>query len=167
MSGSFHQQFVTSVRRFYSENGLEKKALLLLDNAPSHPSSETLQSDDGKIKTMLLPPHTTASSPSNPCMDQALLDLCKRCYKRKLLAHIILENESADKPVPEILKAITMKDVVYWIAATWEEASTDSLHNDWRNLLPEFESDEDESPLIHPLLMQLKLLLNWEKHRIL
>ena len=140
---------------------------MLLDNAPSHPSSETLQSDDGKIKTMLLPPHTAAASPSNPCMDQALLDLCKRCYKRKLLAHIILENESADKPVPEILKAITMKDVVYWIAATWEEASTDSLHNDWRNLLPEFESDEDESPLIHPLLMQLKLLLNWEKHRIL
>ena len=129
-----------SVRRFCSENELEKKALLLLDNAPSHPSSETLQSDDGKIKTMFLPPNTTATIQP---MDQAVLDPCKHRYKRKLLAHIILENESADKSVPEILKAITMKDVVYWTAAAWEEASIDSLRKAWRNLLPE--SDENMS----------------------
>ena len=96
-----------SVRRFCSENELEKKALLMLDNAPSHPSSETLQSDDGKILTMFLPPKSTAAIQP---MDQAVLDPCKRRYKRKLLAHIILQNESADKSVPEILKAITMKD---------------------------------------------------------
>ena len=72
----FHQQFVPSVRRFCSENELERKALLLLDNAPSHPSSKTLQSDDGKIKTMFLPPNTTAAIQP---MDQAALDPCKRC----------------------------------------------------------------------------------------
>ena len=32
----FHQRFVPSVRRFFNENGLEKKALLLLDNAFCH-----------------------------------------------------------------------------------------------------------------------------------
>ena len=40
-------------------------------------------------------------------MDQAILNSCKRRYKRKLLAHTILEDESTDKSVPEILKAIT------------------------------------------------------------
>jgi len=45
----FHQQFVPSVRLFCDQHGFEKKALLQLDNAPSHPSSLTLQSDDGKI----------------------------------------------------------------------------------------------------------------------
>ena len=30
-----------------------------------------------------------------------------------------------------------MKDAVYWIAATWEEASNDSLRKAWRNLLPD------------------------------
>ena len=78
-------------------------------------------------------------------MDQAVLDLCKRRYKRKLLAHIILENESTDKPVPEILKAITMKDVVYWIAAAWEEASPESLRKAWRNLLHESDPDDGVS----------------------
>ena len=56
----FHQRFVPSVKRFCKEKGLEEKALLLLDNAPSHPSSTTLQSEDGKIKAMFLPPNTTA-----------------------------------------------------------------------------------------------------------
>ena len=138
----FHQRFVPSVRIFCCKHKFETKALLLLDNAPSHPSSGTLQSDDGKIKTMFLPPNTTVAIQP---MDQAILDPCKRRYKRKLLAHIILENESADKPVPEILKAITMKDVVYWIALAWEEASPDGLRKAWNNLhvLPESESDED------------------------
>ena len=89
------------MRKFCSDNGLEK-ALLLLDNAPSHPSLAVLQSDDGKIKAMFLPPNTTAII---QLMDQAVLDPCKHRYKRKLLAHVILENESADKSVPEILKA--------------------------------------------------------------
>ena len=137
----YSQKFVPSVRRFCSENGLEKKALLLLDNAPSHPSSETLRSDDGKIKTMFLPPNTTAAIQP---MDQAVLDPCKRHYKKKLLAHIILENESADRSVPDILKAITMKNVVYWVAAARKEASIDSLCKAWRNLLPAEESDEQD-----------------------
>eukprot|EP00117_Sycon_ciliatum_P016527 scpid93245/ scgid15916/ Jerky protein homolog-like; Human homolog of mouse jerky gene protein len=120
----FHQRFVPSVRKFCQDKGLEEKALLLLDNAPSHPSSTLLQSDDGKIKAMFLPPNTTSIIQQ---MDQAVLDPCKRCYKRKLLAHIILENDSIDKSVPDILKAVTMKDVVYWITAAWQEATEDSL----------------------------------------
>ena len=38
----FHVRFVSSVRKFCGEHGLKKKALLLLDNAPSHPSMESL-----------------------------------------------------------------------------------------------------------------------------
>ena len=45
--------------------------------------------------------------PEGHYMDQAILNSCKRRYKRKLLAHTILEDESIDKSVPEILKAIT------------------------------------------------------------
>ena len=115
----FHQRFVPSVKRFCKEKGLEEKALLLLDNAPSHPSSTTLQSEDGKIKAMFLPPNTTAII---QLMDHGVLDPCKTRYKRKLLAHITLENESEDKSVPDILKGLTMKDVVYWVAAAWKGA---------------------------------------------
>ncbi len=136
----FHQHFVPFVRRFCNDHGMEKKALLLLDNAPSHPSSETLKSDDGMIKAMFLPPNTTAAIQP---MDQGVLDPCKRRYKRKLLAHIVLENESEDKSVPEILKACNMKQVIYWIASAWEEASPDSLRKAWSKLLPESESESE------------------------
>lgn len=134
----FHHHFVPSVKKFCNECGIEKKALLLLDNAPSHPSAETLQSDDGKIEVMFLPPNTTAVMQP---MDQGVLDPCKRRYKRKLLAHIILENESQ----PEILKACNMKQVVYWIVAAWEEATSDSLRKAWNKLLPEPESSDSNS----------------------
>ena len=56
---------------FFNENGLENKAILLLDNAPSRPSLETLQSDNGKIKTLFLPSNTTATIQP---MDQAVFD---------------------------------------------------------------------------------------------
>ena len=123
---------------------MEQKALLLLDNAPSHPSSATLRSEDGKIKTLFLPPNTT--SLIQP-MDQAVLDPLKKRYKRRLLHHLIIENESSELSVPEILKTITLKDVVYWIAEAWSEASCDSLRKAWRNLLPEPDmSDQSEGP---------------------
>ena len=70
----FHNRFVPSVRIFCRCRGLEEKVLLLLDNAPSHPSSASLQSEDGKIKTLFLPPNTT--SIIQP-IDQGVLDLMK------------------------------------------------------------------------------------------
>ena len=81
------------------------------------------------IRAMFLPPNTTAAIQP---MDQGALDPCKCHYKRKLLAHIIMENESEDLLVPDILKAITIRDCVYWIASAWDEASSESLGKAWR-----------------------------------
>lgn len=97
---------------------------MLLDNAPSHPSSTALQSEGGKVKTLFLPPNTT--SLIQP-MNQGVLDPYKKQYKHKLLSHIILENGSPHLSVLEILKNVTLKDAVYWISAAWNEASSDSL----------------------------------------
>ena len=55
----FHDVFVPYVRKFCRDNDIECKILLLLDNAPAHPSISTLQSNDGKIVTKFLPPNTT------------------------------------------------------------------------------------------------------------
>lgn len=53
------------------------KALLLLDNAPAHPTEEKLVSSDGKICAVCLPPNTT--SVVQP-VDQGLICACKRWY---------------------------------------------------------------------------------------
>ena len=68
------KEFVPLVKSFREAQELEKKVILLLDNAPSYPSSETLQSDDGIIKTIFLPPNTPASKQP---LDQGVLDPCK------------------------------------------------------------------------------------------
>ena len=47
--------------------------------------------------------------------------------KKKLLSHVILESESEGKSIPEVLKGINMKHVVYLISSAWDEASHDSL----------------------------------------
>lgn len=53
----FFQQFVPEVRNFLRTQNLPEKALLLLDNAPSHPSAEELKTSDGHIFVMFMPPN--------------------------------------------------------------------------------------------------------------
>ncbi len=48
----FHDRFVLYAKKFYQDNIIECKILLLLDNAPAHPSVEILQSKDGRVNTM-------------------------------------------------------------------------------------------------------------------
>ena len=44
----------------FCEQNVEFKILVMLDNAPAHPSTETLKSTGGEVATMFLPPNTTS-----------------------------------------------------------------------------------------------------------
>ena len=46
----FKMKFITRVKHYLSIKGLPTKALLLMDNAPSHPRTKELCSRDGLIK---------------------------------------------------------------------------------------------------------------------
>ncbi len=124
-----HNFFVPYVKKFCSDTGIVYKILLLVDNAPAHPSTDCLQSTDGKVTTMFLPANTTSP------MDQGILEPLKNRYKKHLLQHLIIENESSSLTIPEVLKQITIKDVVYWSAQAWDEASSSSLASGWKKLL--------------------------------
>ena len=96
----FQRKFVTHVKQFCQEVGIECKILLLLDNSPAHPSSDNLQSLDRTVTTMFLSANTT--SLVQP-IDQGILESVKRRYKKLLLRH-------------HILKELTLKHAVYWVA---------------------------------------------------
>ena len=83
----FKMKFITRIKHYLSIKGLPTKALLLMDNAPSHLSTKELCSRDGLIKTMFLPANTT--SLIQP-MDQGVLYNLKRRYKKNLLEKMIL-----------------------------------------------------------------------------
>ena len=56
------KKFVPHVKKFCQDHGIEYKVLLLLDNAPAHPSAEKLTSCDGKVTTMYLYCHARVLS---------------------------------------------------------------------------------------------------------
>ena len=153
----FHKKFVPFVKHFCQVNNIEYKILLLLDNAPAHPSTETLTSADGRVTSCFLPPNST--SILQP-MDQGILEAFKRRYKKQLLRHIILENGTSTLTVPEIVKKLTIKDAVYWSAQAWEEVTSLSLSRAWNKLIPPDpltpdESNEDAGAEIEGMFQQL------------
>ena len=105
----FHKHFVPTVNQYLQSKTLHPQALLLLDNAPSHPFSSTLVSADGKIKCLLLPPNVTSLV---QLLDQGVLEKIKRRYKRHLLRKLLLGSSEHDSFVA-FTKSITIKDAVY------------------------------------------------------
>ena len=73
----FHNKFVLYVKKHCKDNNVEYKVLLLMDNAPAHPSEEALKSRDGKVVTMFLPPNTTSAIQP---MDQGILVGMKKSF---------------------------------------------------------------------------------------
>ena len=114
----FHNKFVPHMKKHCRNNDIEYKVLLLLDNAPAHPSKEVLKSRDGKVVVIFLPPNT--ASVIQP-MDQGILVGLKKRYKKFLLRHLIFKDQSSSLSVPDVLKQLTIKDVVYWSAKAWDE----------------------------------------------
>ena len=68
----FHEKFVPDVKKICEQNKIPYKILLILDNAPVHPSA--LTSNDGNVKVKFLPANTT--SVLQP-MDQGILETTK------------------------------------------------------------------------------------------
>ncbi len=76
----FLEEFVPSVEKFLRKGGLSKKALLLINNTPSHPGTTSLQCKDIIVK--FLPPNTTSIVQS---MDQGVIVFSKQNYQKNLL----------------------------------------------------------------------------------
>lgn len=138
----FYDQFVPSVEKHMKQKNLPRKAILILDNASSHPDTNELR--DGDIKTMFLPPNVT--SLCQP-MDQGVLAALKKRYRRKLLSHILVAVED-DQDLVQNLKKVDLLDVIGWIAEAWTELNPITIVRSWRKLLDnegnEFPDNHDE-----------------------
>lgn len=145
----FDKKFVPSVKKFNEENELPQRALLLIDNATCHPSD--MQLVCGDIKAIILPPNVT--SLFQP-MDQGILNHVKLSYRKKLLRFLI-ENDSDS--IGENLKKITIKDVIYWLAESWQNTNESFLRKSWKKLWPELEFEEapDPTPVTQQELLNL------------
>jgi len=125
----FFENFVPSVKIHLKNCSLPNKAVLLIDNAPSHPSVSELVKDNIFVK--FLPPNVT--SLIQP-MDQGVLEKIKKLYKKEMLCKLV--EDHGEHGVVDILKSFNVKTVIYMIAEAWDQVERKTLIKSWKNLWP-------------------------------
>lgn len=137
----FLNYFVPSVKKYLKDKMLPEKAMLLIDNAPTHPEEAVLKS--GGIFVKFLPPNAT--SLIQP-MDQGSIEALKRRYRKALLSELVREQDGSEKEsIMDTLKKINIKSVIYNAAAAWDDVSNKTLQNSWKKLWPDIPINEDLS----------------------
>lgn len=107
----FHKKFIPEVKSYLKKENLPQKALLLLDNARSHPNEAALRSDDGNFFVLFFPPNVT--SIAQP-MDQGVIETMKRLYRKELMMNLLDEVD-----LMKFWKSFTIKDAIFTVANAW------------------------------------------------
>lgn len=123
--------FIPYVQEDLKLKNLPPKAILVLDNAPSHPDATLLESADGNITCYFLPANST--SLIQP-MDQAVIETFKRRYRKKFIQGLVMEE---DLSLPEYWKAYNMKNAVDNASDAWADVSQETLKRSWNKLWPD------------------------------
>ncbi len=112
---------------------MSNKVLLIIDNAPGHPTSIKLENSD--IEILFLPPNTT--SLIQP-LDQGLISTFKAYYTRRTFRRIL---EASEQPnflgVMDCWKTYSIKECIANIDASIKELKPSTINGCWRNIWPE------------------------------
>lgn len=127
------------VEKFLAGKGLPKKAILLIDNAPVHPS----ELKKGDIEVRFLPANVTCLIQP---LDQGVIETFKRHYRGLLLRSILQDCETKNNLlISDALKAVNMKHVIYWCAEAWAKIKDETLKRCWRKIYDGLDEEEIES----------------------
>ncbi|XP_042221707.1 tigger transposable element-derived protein 1-like, partial [Homarus americanus] len=114
--------------RYNARCNISNKALLLLDNAPSHPVNFNDLSDNVRVES--IPKNTT--SLLQP-MDQGVIANFKAYYLRKTFLQLIKAIDGEDKPtIRDFWKKFNILDAVDNIAKSWDEVKTSAMNGSWK-----------------------------------
>nr|CAH7742579.1 unnamed protein product [Callosobruchus chinensis] len=142
---AFKNVFIPEVKKHQKSVGKEgSKVLLIVDNAPTHPTAELLKRENGQFKTTFLPPNVT--SLLQP-MDQSVIETMKRHYRRQLLSKLLIEGAEDKELVLANNSKINLKDCCYIVAEAWSLVTAVTLRRAWNKLkgLPSEKNKKKES----------------------
>ncbi|XP_043471596.1 jerky protein homolog-like [Leptopilina heterotoma] len=137
----FKNDFIKSVKKWRKDKGKDGKVLLLLDNAPSHPSVDVLNSFDPNFVVMFLPPNVTALIQP---MDQGVIEKLKRLYRKNMLKSLLLLDDNSEINVASFPKTLNLKHCCFMVADAWELLTEENLKRAWNKLLS-LETDSEET----------------------
>ncbi|XP_067119167.1 tigger transposable element-derived protein 1-like [Centruroides vittatus] len=126
----FTEHFCPSVKRYCEFKKLEPKSLLLIDNAPSHPTHLSDLTTCIPVEVVFLRPHTT--SLIQP-MDQGVISNFgqpnfKAYYLQRTFLQLINKTDGADKQsIRDFWKNYNIMDAVDNINLSWNEVTEKCL----------------------------------------
>ncbi|KAF7235282.1 Tigger transposable element-derived protein 1 [Varanus komodoensis] len=129
----FLNHFVPAVERYCLDKKIQFKILLVLDNAPGHPSS--LDDLHPNVKVVFLPPNTT--SLLQP-MDQGVIATFKAYYLRRIFSQAVRAVENSVMSLREFWKNYSIYDAIKNIADSWDEVKQSAMKGVWNKVCPQF-----------------------------
>lgn len=164
----FINHFSREVESFCKSKNIPFKAILLLHNAPSHPSAATLEELAKNIKVVCFPPNTT--SLIQP-MDQGTISTFKAYYLRNMFSNAISATNSETNPltVHDFWKSFNIKHAVQNIGSAWDEINEKTMAAVWQKILKENNSSvykiiaEDEIEKITEDIVELGKTIGLEE----
>ncbi|XP_064090867.1 tigger transposable element-derived protein 1-like [Macrobrachium nipponense] len=130
-----NDHFFPAVKKYLEEKGLEFKVLLVLDNAPGHPTK--MSEIYPNVEVVYLPPNS--ASLLQP-MNQGVIASFRAYYTRRTFHHVLtIVEESCDKlNVKEVWKKYSILEAVKNIESAWKEVKISNLNRAWKKLCPNF-----------------------------
>ncbi len=142
--------FCPEVEKYLKCQNLAFKVLLILDNAPVHPTA--LGDLCENVKVIFLPPNTT--SLIQP-MDQGVISSFKSYYMRKTFAQAIEKTAGDDAAMnlTEFWKGFNIKTALENIGHAWDEVTTRNMRSVWKKIIPHCGNDftEPETVIIQEI----------------
>ncbi|XP_042226470.1 tigger transposable element-derived protein 1-like [Homarus americanus] len=125
----------------------ERKALLLLDNAPSHPIN--LNDLLNNIKVEYLPKNTTALL---QLMDQGVMASFKAYFLCRTFRQLIAAIDGEEQlSLRDFWKQFNITNAKNNIADSWDEVKNTTMNDVWKNIWPECIQDFQGFPQVQTL----------------
>lgn len=151
----FYSEFVPNVRTHLSRCALPANALLLVDNCQIPVDVGVLQSDDGAIRCIMLPP--SLAFLTQP-ITSGIFETLKRRYRKKLVHHALALHSSSRKRLPllsELGHTVRLKDAAYMLSDAWETVSAECLQKLWRDTLFCLGAMDEQALVVEELLQKV------------
>ncbi|XP_066468627.1 tigger transposable element-derived protein 1-like isoform X3 [Tiliqua scincoides] len=129
--------YASEMEKYCLENNISFKILLIVDNAPGHPSF--IGDLHPNIKVVFLPPNTT--SLIQP-MDQGVIAAFKAYYLKRIFAQaIVATEEDAEKTLLQFWKDYNIYDCLKNLAWAWSDVTKECMNGIWKKTLKRFVRD--------------------------
>ncbi|XP_069792247.1 tigger transposable element-derived protein 1-like [Narcine bancroftii] len=128
----FINYFCPDVEKYCAKHNICNKALLVIDNALSHPLN--LNDLSNNVRVEYLSMDTALLQP----MDQGVIENFKMYYLRKCFKQLVKANDGeGESTVREFWKKFNIMNAIDNITESWDEVKVSTMNGVWRNIWPE------------------------------